>query len=78
MLHHPVIEIFLQSNFLIFFNCQNSNWMFLQLRLSLVPFKVQSKKEGKHRDSQTLPPHTGTSYLLHTNEAPVSQPEDLF
>ena len=52
--------------------------MFLQLRLSLVQFKVQSKKEGKHRDFQTLPPHTGTTSLLHTNEAPVSQPEDLF
>lgn len=25
--------------------------MFLQLSLSLVKFKVQSKKEGKHRDS---------------------------
>ena len=52
--------------------------MFLQLRLSLVQFKVQSKKEGKHRDSQTLPPHMGTTSLLHTNKAPVSQLEDLY
>ena len=78
MLHHPVTEVFLQSIFSDVFNFQNSNWMFLQLSLSLVQFKVQSKKEGKHRDSQTRPPHMGTTSLLHTNKAPVSQPEDLF
>ena len=38
--------------------------MFLQLSLSLVQFKVPSKKEGKHRDSQTLL-HTGTTSLPH-------------
>jgi len=78
MLHHPVTEVFLQSIFSDVFNFQNNNWMFLQLRLSLVQFKVQSKKEGKHRDFQTLPPHTGTTSLLHTNDTPVSQPEDLY